>query len=357
MNRSVRGGGGARAFVALALRRQDIRPAHEVRRTLAVAVTLGLAALTQAASAYAAASEPAFPIRPVRIVVPYPPGASPNDATARIVQPKLAEAMRQQVVIDNRAGAGGTIGTDIVVKSNPDGHTLLLNSTSLTIVPSAYRNLPFDLYKDLAPVTMLSAAPQLVMVNSAVPVSTLKELIAYVKARPDQFKFSSGGNGTLPHLSGELINHMAGLQMVHIPYKGGAPAAAAAISGEVQMFVGTSTGALGNIKAGRLKVLGVASKQRLPFLPDVPTMEEAGLPGYEVRVWYGIWAPAKTPAPIIQSLYRYFRAALEAPETRARFAAADAEIVGSTPEQFTQAFHAELKRWSKFVSDTGLKLD
>jgi len=316
-----------------------------------------LLALTQAVSALAATPESAFPNRPVRIVVPYPPGASPNDATARIIQPKLAEVMRQQVVVDNRPGAGGTIGTDIVAKSSPDGHTLLLNSTSLTIVPNAYRNLPFDLYKDLAPITMLSAAPQLVMVNSAVPAATLKELFAYVKARPGQFKYSSGGHGTLPHLSGELINYMAGLQMLHVPYKGGAPAAAALISGEVQMFVGTSTGALGNIKAGRLKVLGVAAKQRTSLLPDVPTMEEAGLPGYEVRVWYGIWAPAKTPRPIIQTLYRHVRAALDAPETRARFAASDAEIVGSTPEEFTRAFHAELKRWSKFVSETGLKLD
>jgi tripartite-type tricarboxylate transporter receptor subunit TctC len=323
------------------------------RRRAAVA----LLALAPALVAHAATSEPAFPTRPVRIVVPYPPGASPNDVTARILQPKLAEQFRQQVVIDNRPGAGSTIGTDIVVKSSPDGHTLLLNSTSLAIVPSAYKNLPFDLYKDLAPVTMLTAAPQLVMVNSAVPAATLKELIAYVKSRPGQFKFSSGGNGTLPHLSGELINHMAGLQMMHIPYKGGAPAAAAMISGEVQMFIGTSTGALGNIKAGRVKVLGVAAKQRIAILPDVPTMDEAGLPGYEVRVWYGIFAPSKTPRPIIDTLYRQLSATLATPEVRSRFAAADTEIVGSTPEDFTRAFHAELKRWSKFISETGLKLD
>jgi tripartite-type tricarboxylate transporter receptor subunit TctC len=265
--------------------------------------------------------------------------------------------MRQQVVVDNRPGAGGTIGTDIVAKSSPDGHTLLLNSTTLTIVPSAYKKLSFDLLTDLAPITMLSAAPQLVMINAAVPVSTMKELIAYVKTRPGQVKYSSGGNGTLPHLSGELINQMAGLQMLHVPYKGGAPAAAALISGEVQVFIGTSTGALGNIKAGRLKVLGVAANRRIAILPDVPTMEEAGLPGYEVRVWYGMFAPSKTPRPIIQTLYQHFRAALESPEVRTRFAAADTEIVGSTPEEFTRAFHAELKRWSKFVSETGLKLD
>ena len=320
-------------------------------RKLIIAVVVGCAAPALAAT------DVSFPNRPVRIVVPYPPGASPNDVTARILQPKLAEQMRQQVVIDNRPGAGSTIGTDIVAKSSPDGHTLLLNSTSLAIVPNAYKNLPFDLYKDFAPVTMVSAAPQLIMVNSAVPAATLKELIAYVKARPGQFKYSSGGNGTLPHLSAELINHMAGLQMLHIPYKGGAPAAAALISGEVQMFIGTSTGALGNIKAGKVKVLGVAAKQRTSILPDVPTMDEAGLPGYEVRVWYGIFAPSKTPRPIIDTLYRQLSATLATPEVRSRFAAADTEIVGSTPEDFTRAFHAELKRWSKFISETGLKLE
>jgi len=264
--------------------------------------------------------------------------------------------MGQPVVVDNRPGAGSTIGTDMVVKANPDGYTLLLNSTSLTIVPAAYKNLPFNLYTDLAPITMVTAAPQLIMVNAAVPAATLKELIEHVKARPGQFRFSSGGNGTLPHLAGELINHMAGLKMLHVPYKGGAPAATAMISGEVQMFIGTSVGALGNIKAGKVKVVAVAGNKRTSILPDVPTTEEAGLPGYDVRVWYGIWAPVKTPRPIIQALYKHFRAALDSPEVRSRFAAAGTEIVGSTPEEFTPAFHAELKRWSKFVSETGIKL-
>ena len=328
-----------------------------MNRRLTNALTAALALLAVPSSYAATAVDPAFPNRPVRIVVPYPPGASPNDVTARILQPKLAEQMREQVVIDNRPGAGSTIGTDIVAKSSPDGHTLLLNSTSLAIVPSAYKNLPFDLYRDFAPVTMVSAAPQLVMVNSAVPAATLKELIAYIKARPGQVKFSSGGNGTLPHIAGELINHIAGLQMVHIPYKGGAPAATAMISGEVEMFIGTSSGALGNIKAGKVKVLAVASKQRLPILPDVPTMQEAGLPAYDVRVWYGIFAPAKTPRPIVRTLYEQFAKTLATPEVRSRFAAADAEVVGSTPEEFTREFHAELKRWAKFISDTKLKLD
>jgi tripartite-type tricarboxylate transporter receptor subunit TctC len=295
--------------------------------------------------------------RPIRIVVPFPPGASPNDVIARILGPKLAEQTKQQVVVDNRPGAAGTIGTDIVAKSNPDGHTLVINSMTLTIVPNAYKNLPFDPYKDLAPIVMIAQAPQLVMVNTTVPVTTLKELIAYVKQRPREFKFSSGGNGTVPHLAGELLNHMAGLQMSHIPYKGGAPAGAAMLANEVQMYIDTATGSLGYIKAGKVKVLGVAAKQRTQLLPDIPTIEEAGLPGYEAIVWYGFFAPGRTPKATVQALNRQFRTALEAPDVQSRFAALGTDIVGSTPEEFTKRFHADLARWAKFVKEAGLKLD
>ena len=325
----------------------------KARRTAAVLLAVAYTPLALAA----ASTDPVYPNRPIRIVVPFPPGASPNDVTARILGPKLSEQMRQQVVIENRPGAAGTIGTDIVAKATPDGHTLLINSTTLTIVPNAYRNLPFDPFKDLAPISMVAAAPQLVMINASVPAATLKELIAYVKARPGQVKFSSGGNGTVPHLTGELMNHMAGLQMLHIPYKGGAPASAAMIGGEVQLYIDTATGSLGHIKAGRVRVLGVAAKQRTPLLPDVPTMEEAGLPGYEVRAWYGFFAPAKTPPAIIRTLYRHFSTALAMPDVQSRFAALGTDTVGSTPEEFTRAFHDELRRWSKFIKDTGLKLD
>jgi tripartite-type tricarboxylate transporter receptor subunit TctC len=317
------------------------------RHTLFIALALATFALSVHAQTQ----------RPIRIVVPFPPGASPNDITARILGPKLAEQMKQQVVIDNRPGAAGTIGTDIVAKSNPDGHTLVINSTSLTVVPNAYKNLPFDPYKDLAPITMVAQAPQLVMINMTVPPTTIKELIAYVKARPREFKFSSGGNGTVPHLAGELLNHMAGLQMVHIPYKGGAPAGAAMLGGEVQMYIDTATGSLGYIKAGKVKVLGVAAKQRTSLLPDVPTVEEAGVPGYEVIVWYGFFAPAKTPKATVHELYKQFHTALAAPDVQSRFAALGTDVVGSTPEEFTRVFHADLKRWAKFVKDTGLKLD
>ncbi|HZN26120.1 MAG TPA: tripartite tricarboxylate transporter substrate binding protein [Burkholderiales bacterium] len=320
-----------------------------------VALTLSFTA--SAAERDRAAKADSYPNRPIRIVVPFPPGASPNDITARLLGPKLSERLHQQVVVDNRPGAAGTIGTDIVAKSTPDGHTLLINSTTLTIVPNAYKNLAFDPVKDLAPISMVAAAPQLVMVHPSVPANSVKELIAHVKARPGQFKFSSGGNGTVPHLAGELLNHMAGLQMVHVPYKGGAPAAAALLGGEVSMYIDTPTGSLGMIKAGKVKVLGVASKNRTPLLPDVPTVAEAGLPGYDLRIWYGFFAPAKTPRVIIQRLYEEFRTALAAPEVQSRFAAMGTETVGMPPDEFTRVFHGELQRWAKFVRDTGLKLE
>lgn len=325
--------------------------------------TLLLAALALPSSASAAqgaapARTDAYPSRPIRIVVPFPPGASPNDITARLLAPKLSEQFHQQVVIDNRPGAAGTIGTDIVSKSTPDGHTLLINSSTLTIAPNAYKNLPFDPVKDLAPITMVAAAPQLVMVHAAVPANSLKELIAYVKARPPgQFKFSSGGNGTVPHLAGELLNHMAGLQMQHIPYKGGAPATAALLGGEVSMYIDTPTGSLGMIKAGKVKVLAVASKARTSLLPDVPTAAEAGLPGYELRVWYGFFAPAKTPRTIVQEIYGAFRTALASADVQSRFTAMGTETVNMPPDEFTRTFHGDLQRWAKFVRETGLKLD
>lgn len=322
---------------------------------LLVAFALPLPAA--AAQGGAPAKAEAYPNRPIRIVVPFPPGASPNDITARLLGPKLSEQLRQQVVIDNRPGAAGTIGTDIVSKSTPDGHTLLINSSTLTIAPNAYKNLAFDPVKDLAPITMVAAAPQLVMIHASVPVSSLKELIAYVKARPGQFKFSSGGNGTVPHLAGELLNHMGGLQMAHIPYKGGAPATAALLGGEVSMYIDTPTGSLGMIKAGKVKVLAVASKTRTPLLPEVPTAEEAGLPGYELRVWYGFFAPAKTPLTIVQRLYEEFRTALAAPDVQSRFTTLGTETVDMPPDAFTRVFHADLQRWAKFVRETGLKLE
>ena len=327
-------------------------------RTLVFAFALAQALPAAAAQLGAkVAADAPYPNRPIRIVVPFPPGASPNDITARLIGPKLSEQLHQQVVIDNRAGAAGTIGTDIVAKATPDGYTLLINSSTLTITPNAYKNLPFDPAKDLQPITMVASAPQLVMINSTLPVNSVKELIAYVKARPGQIKFSSGGNGTVPHLAGEMLNQMAGLQMIHIPYKGGAPAAAALLGGEVSMYIDTPTGSLAMIKQGRVKVLGVAAPKRTALLPDVPTMEEAGVPGYDLRVWYGFFAPARTPKAIVQRLHEEFTKALQSPDIQSRFTTMGTETVGLGPEEFTRVFHADLQKWAKFVKETGLKLE
>lgn len=324
-------------------------------------VSAGCAFLTLLGCAAAlhayAASEPRYPSRPIRIVVPFPPGASPNDATARLIGPRLAERFSEQVIVDNRPGAAGMLGTEIVAKSNPDGHTLLVNSSTLTIAPNAYKNLTFDPGKDLQGIMMVASAPHLIFVHNAVPANSLKELIAYIRTQPGKFRFSSGGNGTIPHLGGELLNHMAGLQMMHIPYKGGAPAAAALLGGEVSMFITTPTGSEALIHGGKVKILGVAAKTRTAMLPDVPTTDEAGLPGYDLIAWYGVFVPAKTPAPVVQRLYEEIRRAVALPEVKSRFNAMGTETVDVPPAAFQKIFQGDLQRWSKFVRENGIKLD
>jgi tripartite-type tricarboxylate transporter receptor subunit TctC len=209
----------------------------------------------------------------------------------------------------------------------------------------------------LLPITMVASAPHFIFVHNSVPANTLRELIAYIKTQPGKFKFSSGGNGTIPHLAGEMLNHMAGLQMVHIPYKGGAPAATALLSGEVSMFITTPTGSEALLYGGKVKVLGVAAGTRTALLPDVPTMEEGGLPGYELIAWYGVFAPGKTPAHIIQRLYTEIRSIIALPDIKSRFTAMGTETADVPPAEFQRIYLAELKRWAKFVRDTGLKLD
>lgn len=322
-----------------------------------IALCAMAALLSALATSSPEAAEARYPSRPVRMVVPFPPGASPNDITARLVAPRLAERLGEQVIVDNRPGAAGMIGAEIVAKSNPDGHTLLIHSSTLTVAPNAYKNLGFDPVKDLLPITMIAAAPQVLFVHASVPVNNLKELIAYVKSQPGQFKYSSGGNGSVPHLGAELLNHMAGLQMVHIPYKGGAPATSALLSGEVAAYIGTTAGSQGLIAGGKVKVMAITSRARSPQLPDIPTMEEAGVPGYEVIVWYGLFAPARTSPAIAERLYQDMRTVLANPDVRSRFTAMGAETADLAPAAFAKRYVADLARWAKFVRDTGLKLD
>ena len=322
-------------------------------RTLLLISLLAQSALTAAWAAEGGAA--AYPNRSIRLVVPFPPGASPNDIVGRLIGRHIAESIGQQIVVDNRAGAGGTIGADVVAKANPDGYTLLVTSTTLTISPNVYRKLPYDVDKDLQPVTMIASAPMLIFVNTAVPANTLQELIAYVKARPGQFNFSSGGNGTVPHFAGELLNFMAKTRMTHVPYKGGAPASAAMIGGEVSMYIDTPTAMLQFVKQGKIKALGVAAKQRFALLPEVPTMEEAGLPGYEIRVWYGFFVPAKTPRAIVDKLHNETVRALGTDDVKARLAAIGTQPAGNGPDEFRPMVQAELQKWAKVARESGIK--
>ncbi len=318
-------------------------------RTLLLIPLLAQSAMT---NAWAAET---YPNRSIRLVVPFPPGASPNDIVGRLIGKHVTDSIGQQVIVDNRAGAGGTIGADVVAKANPDGYTLLVTSTTLTISPNVYRKLPYDVDKDLQPVTMIASAPMLIFVNTGVPANTLQELIAYVKARPGQFNFSSGGTGTVPHFAGELLNFMVKIRMTHVPYKGGAPATAAMISGEVSMYIDTPTAMLQFVKQGKIKALGVAAKERFALLPEVPTMAEAGLPGYEIRVWYGFFVPAKTPRPIVDRLHSETAKALATDDVKSRLAAIGTQVAGNGPDEFRLIVQAELQKWAKVARESGIK--
>jgi tripartite-type tricarboxylate transporter receptor subunit TctC len=296
-----------------------------------------------------------YPSRSVRLVVPFPPGASPNDIVGRLIGRHLADSLGQQVVVDNRAGAGGTIGTDIVAKANPDGYTLLISSTTLTTSPNVYRSLPYDVARDLQGITMIAAAPMLIFVHPAIAANTVREFIAYAKSRPGQINFSSGGNGTVPHFAGEMLNSMAGIKMTHVPYKGGAPASAALLGGEVSVYIDTPTAMLQYFQQGKVKALGVTDKKRFALLPEVPTLDEAGVPGYEMRVWYGFFAPAKTPPPVIGKLHRETLKALNSEEVKSRLAVIGTEPVGSGPEVFQPMVRAELQKWAKLSREVGIK--
>jgi tripartite-type tricarboxylate transporter receptor subunit TctC len=300
-------------------------------------------------------SEAAWPTRPVRLVVPFPPGASPNDIIGRLIARQWSEGLGQQVVVDNRAGAGGTIGTELVAKSNPDGYTLLISSTTLTTSPNLYRSLGYDVARDLQPITLVAAAPMLLFVHPSVPAKTAKEFLAYARSKPDELNFGSGGNGTVPHFAGEMLKSMTGIRMNHVPYKGGSPAVAALLGGEVKVFIDTPTATLGFAKQGKLRVLAVAEKERIALLPDLPTLHESGVPGFEMRIWYGFFAPAKTPRSIVERLHGETVKALGAEEVKARLATLGTQPVGSPPDAFQPLVRSELERWRNVAREAGIK--
>ncbi len=308
------------------------------------------------AFAVSAQAQSGYPAKPIRIVVPQPPGAS-TDLVARLVAQKLADAFRQPVVVDNRPGAGSIIGTDLVAKAPPDGYTLLVVASSITINPSLHKNLPFDPLRDLAPVTQLSAFPNMLTVHPAVPVKTVADLIALAKAQPGQLNYGSSGTGTGTHLSAELFKYMTGVSMVHIPFKGGGQAVTALIGGQVQLNFATVPSVLPHVRAGRLRAVAVTTAQRSPAAPETPTIAESGVPGFDHGPWNGMLAPAKTPAAIIARLNAEVTKAVHSAEMKAVLNTDGAEPVGNTPEAFGAILRSDTAKWAQVIKAAGIKAD
>ena len=316
---------------------------------------IGCACALLAFAAFAAFAQD-YPNKPIRFIVPQPPGGT-SDIVARAFAQKLAENVHQQVVVDNRAGASGTIGTDLAAKSTPDGYTIVLAYTTHTTTPGIYGKLPYDPVADFAPVTILTAAPLLLVVHPKIPVTTVKELIAYAKPRPGELNFCSAGNGSGSHLAGELFNTMTGVKLTHIPYKGSGPAITELIGGQVQLMFAGIVPIDPHVKAGRLRAIAVSSPQRAASIPQIPTIAEAGLPGFEVVGWYGVLAPARTPPAIVARLNRELLAILQTPEIRDRLKREGAEPVGNSPAEFTAFLKTDLARWAKVIKTAGARLD
>ena len=304
---------------------------------------------------YVHAAEPAFPNRPIRMIAPSSAGG-PVDVVARTIAQTYAETLGQQIVVDNRAGAAGLIGSEIVAKATPDGHTLLFGfSGPLVIVPQLNATpAPYDSVKDFAPIALAATAPYVLLVNPTSPAKTVQELIALAKSQPDKLFYGSGGNGTGIHMAGELFNLIAGTRIVHVPFKGAAPATTALIAGQVHMMFNGLPGAVAHIKAGRVRALAMVSAKRSPLMPELPTAIEAGVP-MEATGWYGVLAPRGTPQPIVAKLNAELNRALQTAALKERLAAQGTETVGSTPAEFLAKIKEEWAKWGKVIAAAGLK--
>jgi tripartite-type tricarboxylate transporter receptor subunit TctC len=325
---------------------------HAIRHTLS-ATALALVAL---ANPWAANAQPNYPDKPIRFVVPYPPGGG-TDVIARIVQVRLQAPLGQNVLIENKGGAGGSLGTDVVAKAAPDGYTVLFTLSSHTINPAIFPKLPFDTQKDFEPIGLVASLPQILVANIALPVRNVADLTAQAKAAPTKFSFASVGNGSPGHLAGELQVIRTGAPMQHIPYRGGGPAVTDVMGGQVPLLWVSIPAAAQFVKAGKLKALAVSTTKRSSTFPDVPTMQEAGVPDFEVDSWYGMLVPAKTPKAIIDKLNKALNTVLAEPAIRAQLLEQGAEAVGGTPEALGKLITAEIPKWIKLAKDANIKAD
>jgi tripartite-type tricarboxylate transporter receptor subunit TctC len=305
----------------------------------------------------AAAQSPAYPAKPIRLVVPYPPGAA-NDILARALALRLGPVLGQNIVVDNRAGGGGHIGAEAVSRAPADGYTLLIGTSGLiTIGPNLYAKLPYEPQRDLAPVVRFASVPYVFAVPASLGITKASELAALAKAKPGALNFASSGNGSVPHLCGELFNLRAGVKMVHIPYKGGAQAVTDLIAGQVQLYCGGIPTVLTQAKAGKLRLVGLTAAKRSPLLPDEPTLAEQGIPGVEVNSWVGIFAPAGTPPAIVTRLHRETERIMKSDEMKQYVAVQGAEGEAVGPAEFAAAIKAETQRWAAVVKASGAKVD
>ena len=299
----------------------------------------------------------AYPVKPVRMVVPFPAGGA-TDIVGRLIALKLSESWGQQVIVDNRGGAGGTIGSDLAAKSAPDGYTLLIGTSSThAIAPSLYSKLPYDPVRDFASVTLVASATILLAVHPSLPAKTVRDLIALGKRKPNALSFASSGNGGISHLIGEHFKSAGGIQMLHVPYKGDTPALVDLVGGQVHLMFGTAVSFLPYVKAGRLNALAVTNPKRSPIVPDVPTVAESGLPGFEALQWFGIFVPAGTSKDIVARLNGEIVKIVRLPDVRERLTGLGAEVVGNTPEQFAAFQKADTVKWAAVVKASGAKIE
>jgi len=323
------------------------------RARLLIAVSLCMVAI--AALAQPARTDEAFPNRPVRFLIPFATAGS-NDVVARILAHQLTDIWKQQVVADNRAGANGIIGIDMVAKAPADGYTLLIASTTFTMNPSLYK-LPFDPVKDFAPVTLIAEGPLMLCSHPGFAARNVEQLIALAKAKPGQLQYASSGLGGIAHLAGVLLEKMAHISLLHVPYKGSGAGVIDAVSGQVPLIISSVSPVLPFVKNGRLRVLGIGGLKRSKFLPDVPTIAESGVPGYESNMWWGIMVPARTPKPVVQKLNRDIRQAVDAGDIPQRFADLGMEVRVSAPEELTKIVNADIRKWSGIIRDAKLDVD
>ena len=326
--------------------------AGKIKKIILAMTTVLTMALLAPLEAYAQA----YPARPVRIIVPFAPGST-TDALSRLLGQKLSEAWGQTVVIDNKPGAGGNIGADAVAKATPDGYTIMVAAGSHTINPSLYGKLPFDAAKDFAPIAMLGSAPLLLVAHPSMPASNVRELIALAKLKPGLLNYASGGSGSPSHLVMELFKSMAGVNIVHVPYKGGAPVMTAILANEVQLTPAGLIGLMPFVKSGRLKAIATTGQKRSAAAPDIPTVAESGLPGYHMGGWWGVFAPTGTPGPVLAKLHADIMRAMQSPDVRAKFASDGIDSSSMTADEFGAYVRDEMVTMARVVKESGAKVD